>query len=147
MISKFLIRINNFLTRIRRVRVAPENLLVLAPHCLQWSDCQQNIVRDISNCKHCGKCPIKDLYELTNKYGIRGLVASGGRQASAAVHQKDVKAVVAVACNKELAAGVLVAFPTPVLTVSNKQPCGFCHNTTVDVREVETAIKSLLRSK
>lgn len=129
----------------RRVRVPPQNLLLLIPHCLQWDECQQNIVRDISNCKLCGKCRVKDMCELTAKYGIRCVACSGGRQAVAAVRQKDVKAVVAVACNKELAAGLLVTFPKPTLAVSNAQPCGFCYNTTVDKQNVESAIQSLLK--
>jgi len=144
MLFKLFIRINNFLVRARHVRVRPENLLLLIPHCLQWDECRQNIVRDISNCKQCGKCRINDLYNLCEKYGIECAVASGGRQATAAVRRKDVKAVIAVACHKELFVGLLVTFPTPILAVSNQQPCGYCVNTTVDPGKIEAAIQSLL---
>lgn len=145
MLSKLLIRISNLLTRLRCVRVDPENLVMVVPHCLQWNECPQNIVQDIKNCKRCGKCRIKDLYDLSNKYGIRCVVCSGGRQATAAVRQKDVKAVVAVACHKELALGLLVTFPKPILAVHNQQPCGFCINTTVEAKEVEEAVRSMLK--
>ncbi len=145
MFYKALIQFNNFLTRLRRSkRVAPENLLLLLPHCLQCEQCNENITRDIANCKRCGKCPIKVLAELTDKYGIRCVAVGGGRQATAAVKQKETKAVIAVACNKELVAGVLATLPKPVLALPNSRPCGYCRNTTVDAKKVEAAIKALL---
>ena len=146
MLKQLLIRFNNFLTRRRRVRVAPENLLLLLPHCLQWSDCKENIARDVANCKRCGKCRVKEMVELTEKYGIRCVVASGGRQATSEVRRKETRAVVAVACDKELTAGILATVPKPVVAVGNAMPCGACQNTTVDPFEVEAAIRSVLKS-
>lgn len=139
------VRLNNLITRFRRVKVAPENLLLLLPHCLQWSDCPMNIVPDIDACKRCGKCRIANLVELKAKYGIQCAAASGGRQAVALVRSRDVKAVVAVACEKELAEGVLAAFPKPVFAVFNEQPCGYCNSTTVDPEAVEAAIRFFLK--
>lgn len=144
MFAKSILRLNNFVTKLRRPRVKPENLLLLFPHCLQWSECPHNILHDINNCQRCGKCPVKGLLALSEKYGIQCRSASGGRQAVAYVKRDDVKAIVAIACEKELSQGVLATLPKPIVCVPNAQPCGFCHNTTVDVDEVEKAVRRLL---
>ena len=41
-----LIRLNNLVTRLRRPRVRPEQLLLLVPHCLQKKTCERNIRAD-----------------------------------------------------------------------------------------------------
>ena len=144
MFERQIIKFYNGVTKLRKTRVPPENLLLMLPHCLQWSECTQNIVADLGNCKRCGKCAMAALLELAETYGIQHCVASGGRQAAAAVRDPSVKAVVAVACEKELAQGILATLPKPIVAVENAQPCGFCHNTTVDCAKVETAIRSVL---
>jgi hypothetical protein len=144
MLDKIVSRINNWLTRFRKIKVKPENLLLLFPHCLQWSECKQNIVSDINNCKRCGKCRIGDLANLAEKLGVQYMVASGGRQAAMRVKQKSVKAIVAVACEKEIREGVLAVFPKPVIGVINLRPKGPCVDTDCNMEEVEAAIRELL---
>ena len=139
-----LIRFNNFMTRLRRVRVAPENLLLLAPHCLQVSVCKQNVAAGIDACRRCGKCDVADLLEIRDKYGIQCHVAGGGRQAIGLVKQSSVKAVVAVACEKELALGIKASFPKPVLAVSNQLPNGPCKDTCVTTAIVDAAVREML---
>ena len=68
----------------------------------------------------------------------------GGRRAVEEVRRESTHAVVAVACEKELVAGVLATLPKPVLAVHNTRPCGACRDTSVDPDEVEKAIRSLL---
>ncbi len=143
--SSLVIGLSNLLTHARRKRVKPENLLLMFPHCLQWSDCPQNITRDIANCKLCGKCKIAKLIELSRERGIKYEVASGGRLALIKVKDPDIKAVVAVACKKELRQGILAAFPKAIIGVVNifrKEPC---KDTDVDTSEVERAIDWFLR--
>ena len=56
-----------------------------------------------------------------------------------------VKAVVAVACGKELRQGVLGVFPKAVLGVVNLWPHGPCKDTDVALEAVEEAIRWFLR--
>ena len=143
--SRLVVGLSNLLTRVRRKSVRPENLLLIFPHCLQWSDCPQNVTQNVDNCKLCGKCKIGKLVELSRRRGIKYEVASGGRLALAKVKNPDVRAVVAVACSKELRQGILAAFPKAVIGVVNifrKEPC---KDTDVDTTEVERAIDWLLR--
>lgn len=145
MFTKTLITLNNLSTRLRRIRVQPENILLLLPHCLQWSECGQNLKEDINNCRRCGQCPIAEILKLQDRYNFQCLVASGGRQAIAAAKKKEIRVVIAVACSKELSAGILATVPKPVIAICNSQPCGFCHNTQVEINEVEDAIQSILQ--
>jgi len=144
MLDKQIIAINNALTKLRQLRVPPENILLIFPHCLQWSGCQQNIVQDLANCKRCGKCRICDLLALQERSGMRCHVVSGGRQAVALVKQKEIKAVIAVACEKELRSGILAALPKPVIAIPNQLPCGPCKDTQVDMRQVEQAVAKVM---
>ena len=142
--SRLFVKLGNALTRIRRKRVRPENLLLLFPSCLQNSDCEHKIVRDVHNCKRCGKCKVKNLVEMADKYGIQITVASGGRLALARVKAEDVHAVVAVACELELRQGMLKTFPKAVLGVINLRPHGPCIDTDVETDKVEQAVRWFL---
>ncbi len=144
MLERF-INFNNWVTtRIRKVRVPAENILLLIPHCLQNSDCERNIASDVDGCARCGKCDIAGILKLRDCYNIKCFLAGGGRQAISRVRQKDVMAVVAVACKRELADGIRACFPKPVLAVSNERPCGPCRDTVVDVSRVEAGLRSVL---
>ena len=142
--SGLFVRLGNWLTHMRKKRVQPENLLLLLPSCLQNSDCDRKIVEDAHNCKHCGKCKIKDLVELADRYGIRIAAVTGGRLAIQHVKAEDVHAVVAVACGLELKQGMLKSFPKAVLGVVNLRPHGPCVDTDVEVEQVETAVRWFL---
>jgi hypothetical protein len=143
--SRLVVGLGNFTTRLRRTRVKPEELLLLFPHCLQCSTCPQNIVQDLANCKRCGKCRICDMLALAEKYGCQFEVAAGGRLALDKVKHPSVRAVVAVACGKELREGMLAAFPKAVIGVLNLWPKGPCKDTDVDLDQVERAIQWFLR--
>ena len=139
-----IIQLNNWITRLRRVRVAGRNLLLLAPHCLQNSRCPQSVIGDMDQCRRCGQCEVAGLLNIRDRYGLSCKLAGGGQQAVDYVKQRDVRAVVAVACERELTAGILASFPLPVLALPNKRPRGACKDTAVDLDEVERAVRSLL---
>jgi hypothetical protein len=138
------IRLNNWLTRRRGVRVPAGSILLLLPHCLQFSQCAHNITFDLDQCKRCGQCNIAELLTLRDRYGIPCKLASGGREAVARVKDPDIRAVVAVACEKELVDGIRACFPKPILAVTNVRPNGPCKDTRVDVERVVGALRELI---
>jgi len=144
MFRRLVVRFNNFMVRKRRVRVPPADLLVLLPHCLQCSLCQQKVSHDLANCKRCGKCDIAELLKLRDELKVPFRIAGGGREALNLTRNPSVKAVVAVACHKELVEGIFGSFPKPVLAVSNETPNGPCHDTRVDVEKVRVAVLELV---
>lgn len=147
MFRRALIRLNNTLVRWRRVRAAPQEVLVLLPHCLHRDTCPRNVARDVSECLRCGQCSMADLVKARDEYGVACGVVGGGRQALLQARQASVKAIVAVACERELVAGIVAAFPKPVLGVLNRAPEGPCRNTQVDVGAVLAAVETFTGCK
>lgn len=144
--ARAVVRLNNFRKRHKNFHVSPENILVLLPRCIQNSECTQNIVKDINNCKGCGRCPVKSLVAMGQEYGVIPRVATGGRLALSYVLESWVEAVVAVACEAELKAGIF-ASPKPVLAVVNHRPHGPCTDTGVDLAQVRESILLLTGQK
>jgi len=134
---------NNWLVRHVRRRVRPANLLVLLPRCLQRAGCAQGVVENLDACLRCGQCDVAALIRLRDETGVRFRMAGGGRMAAAWTRQTDVHAIVACACEKELAEGIRAAFPKPVLAVPNDTPEGFCRNTRVDTGRLRAAIRAM----
>jgi hypothetical protein len=142
-----IVKIFNTLTRMRRARCKPERLLLLLPSCLQRSECDQKVRNDVADCLRCGRCKIKDMVEMAEKYGCQCAVVTGGRLALRLAKGEGVDAIVAVACEKELQLGLKAALPKPALGVINVRPNGPCKDTDVAVAEVEEAIRWLLRAE
>ena len=143
MFSKWFINLNNRVVRWRRIRVRPQDVLLLLPHCLHKQTCPQNVLHSLDECRRCGQCSVGALAGIRDDLGVVACVAGGGRQALAYVLRPEVKAVVAVACEKELVQGIRAAFPKPVVAVPNMTPEGSCRNTMVDPVAVVKAIESL----
>ncbi len=136
------IKINNQMTTAQDEKYRPDEVLVLAPLCLQNSDCPYKITEDVSNCRRCGKCPVSDLLEVADETGVNFVVASGGTFARRFATQYHPKAIVAIACEKDLTSGIkdMHAKHIPVVGVLNERPHGQCHNTIVSICKVRQAI-------
>ncbi len=144
-IQRSFIDLNNYLVEMRSIKVHPQELLLLLPHCLQQSGCPYRINVNIMNCENCGKCMIGSLMDLGGKYRVNVKVVTGGTLARKEIQQIKPKAIIAVACERDLSSGILEANPLPVLGISNQRPQGPCHNTRVDLRLVEEGIKFFLQ--
>lgn len=141
--SKF-VSLSNLINRLKGSKCPPSSLLILFPHCIQWSKCPQKITLDLNNCKRCGKCKVKDLIELSERYGVQLAVATGGRAALERVKSEDIRGVVAIACEKELRIGLMAAFPKAILAIPNLRPHGYCKDTDVVIADVEHHIRQFL---
>ncbi|MDE4541901.1 hypothetical protein BVF91_03010 [Thermoanaerobacterium sp. PSU-2] len=132
--------INNFLVSSRKGKYLPEELLILTPHCIQFNECKFKVTNDIDNCQRCGKCQVSDLIKLKEKYGVKIAIATGGTLARKAVMDTKPKAIIAIACERDLTSGILDVKKIPVYGIINIRPYGPCFNTKVDLDEVEKAI-------
>ncbi|WP_258359451.1 DUF116 domain-containing protein [Moorella sulfitireducens] len=141
------IEMNNQLVRLQGLRIEPGKILLLAPHCLQWSDCPHKITIDVYNCRRCGRCPVDSLHAVAEKYCVRLAVATGGTLARHFVKQYRPRAVVAIACERDLTSGIQDTQPMPVLGILNLRPHGPCLNTQVNISQVEQAIEFFLYGK
>lgn len=104
----------------------PSDLLVLLPRCL-------------------GKEGMQGALDVAARYGVPVFVAARGRYAREMIARQRPKAVVAVACERDLVSGVHdVASRLPVLGSTLGLPEGPCKNTAVDMTSLEGQIRSLL---
>lgn len=143
-IRQSFVAMNNSLVSSQRLKVRPDRILILLPHCLQLFDCEIKVTGDINKCIRCGRCDIKGLAELAEKYRIDISVATGGTLARKVIIEKRPKLVVAVACERDLTSGIKDCYPLPVIGVLNDRPFGPCFNTSVDVEKIEEALRSVL---
>jgi hypothetical protein len=143
-IRQSFVAMNNSLVTSQHLKVKPDRILILLPHCLQLFDCEIKVTGDIDKCIRCGRCDIKGLAELARKYSIDISVATGGTLARKVIIEKKPKLVVAVACERDLTSGIKDCYPLPVIGVLNERPHGPCFNTHVDVEKIEEALKSVL---
>ncbi|NPV29787.1 MAG: DUF116 domain-containing protein [Firmicutes bacterium] len=141
------VEVNNQLVRARRKRVLPGQLLLLAPHCLQNAECPHKITLYPDNCKRCGRCQVSELLSLRDRYGIRLAFATGGTLARRFIQLYRPQAIIAIACERDLASGIQDTSPLPVLGVLNQRPYGPCFNTRVDLKEVEGAVLYFLQTR
>ncbi len=135
------IEVNNYVVCSGSYALSPERILILAPHCLQNNTCTHKITTEVSNCRLCGKCSVGDLRQLSAQYGSPLIFATGGTLARAALKKLQPQAAVAVACERDLASGILDAYPLPVFGVLLERPNGPCFNTRVTIAGVEEAIR------
>lgn len=143
-VRRSFIEINNQLVLAQRRQGTPDELLLLMPHCLQFHECQFRITGNVMHCKRCGKCPIKGLAELSEKYGVGLAVATGGTLARRIVVERRPKLIIAVACERDLASGIQDSYPLPVFGITNYRPNGPCFDTLVDLARVEEALQTFL---
>jgi len=144
-LDKAVVALSNFSTRLRRTRCRPEEVLILFAGCLQRSECDRRLDDALTNCGRCGRCAVAAFLDLADRYGVGVYRATGGRQAAARARDPKVKAVVAVACRKELREGIFACLPKAVLATRIAWPCGPCKDTTVEMDRVEEAVRWLLR--
>lgn len=145
-IKSSFIEVNNQLVKCKRLTISPDRIMILAPHCIQKSDCQHKITIDSTNCVRCGRCPIDDLHTIADKHGVKLVVASGGTLARKFIEQSRPKAVIAIACERDLTSGIKDSKPLPVLGILNIRPEGPCFNTIVSMNAVEEAIEFFLHN-
>jgi uncharacterized protein len=121
-----LLKVSNSINRALYTKVHPDELLILVPRCLS------GLMR-------------KELKQLTEQYGVTFHTASGGNKARELLVTERPKAVIGVACERDLFSGVQdVGGHLPVLTVANKRPSGPCINTHICLQEMEDAIRFFL---
>ena len=81
---------------------------------------------------------------MAKDYGCQFIVVTGGTLARMKVKEARPKAIVAIACERDLASGMADVFPIPVIGVLNERPNGTCCNTTVDSERVRAVVEQLI---
>lgn len=140
----FYIEINNIMVKSAKRKFSACEVLILLPHCLQNSDCKYKITSSIGNCKRCGDCCIGEIADMADNLSVNLLVVTGGTSARNIVSKTNPHMVVAVACERDLVAGIGDVGSLPVFGIINERPDGPCYNTNVSVRQLEDTLKNIL---
>ncbi|MCL2607387.1 MAG: DUF116 domain-containing protein [Methanomassiliicoccaceae archaeon] len=135
-IEESFVKVNNAFLKAGRQRFKAEEVLILLPHCLQNHDCSHRVVNNINNCTECGKCVIVEFKDLSKKCPVNIAVVPGGTLARMMIVQTRPSCIIAVACHRDLADGLLETFPIPGYGILNDRPFGPCMNTDVDIGKV-----------
>lgn len=121
--------------------------VLLLPQCLRNSMCKAPLEDSGYTCHNCEMpCTARDLKSYAEKLGYSVYIVPGGSMAVNVLKSKHPRAVVAVACLKELEAGLIrvngEGFRSkmrlqlvPLLTEG-------CKDTLVDVKKVKTILRS-----
>lgn len=141
-VEHFFININNKIV-LKNIKKTPQRILLLMPHCLQFSECEYRVTGKEIRCKMCGRCEIKDLVEISKKYDVKLSVATGGTMARNIVKKFDPDVIIATACERDLISGLRDTIVLPAIGILNERPNGPCVDTRVDVNKVEKYIELL----
>lgn len=120
------IKINNDYIYISKLKKPISNLLILLPRCLD-RETREKVLNIIA------------------KYKCKVFTATGGSSARQVVKKEMPDAIIGVACERDLISGMSDSPKSiPVIAIPNKRPEGPCKNTTIDIDELEKAIKFFL---
>ncbi|MGE5415353.1 MAG: DUF116 domain-containing protein [Acidobacteriota bacterium] len=141
----FYIKLNNAIIKALPRKYSPEDILILLPHCLQNSQCPYKVTNFIANCRQCFNCSIGRIKEKADDYQISALeVVTGGTSALNVVRRVKPELVIAVACERDLTAGIAGIKGIPAIGLLNERPYGPCINTRIGMEEFSETLASIL---
>ena len=126
---KIYVKLNNSYIYSNKYNFNSKDIMILIPHCVQKNSCKLKVTNKIENCAKCGLCNVSDLVKLKEKTGINIFIATGGTLARKIIIENKPKAVIAVACERDLTSGIQDMKHIPVLGIFNKRPNGPCVDT------------------
>lgn len=127
LVNSFL-RVHNILLPGQKV-VSPTELLVLLPRCLT----RENFAY---------------MRSLREKYKFDMVTAGGGQEARKKIMTSNPKAIIAIACERDLLSGFVEVNPRiPVVGLPIMRPEGPCKNTIINQDEFESLLRKLFVGK
>jgi len=144
LIRKFYIDFNNIMVNALGQKYSPKSVLILLPHCLQYSECRYKITNDTNNCKRCGRCTVGDILQAAEERGVRVRIVTGGTAARNIIKELRPKLILAVACERDLTSGIVDVGKIPVIGLINDRPNGPCYNTCINVYTLKQRLNEII---
>jgi hypothetical protein len=118
------VKVYNSLAMMRARKVQGGELLLLIPRCLS-------------------KVTLDGVLGIAGKYGVPVFVATRGQLARRVIRERRPKAVVAVACERDMVSGLHdVAGKIPVLGLTMTLPSGPCKDANLDLAQLEQWVRA-----
>lgn len=138
------VRVSNAVATARRKSYARKRgpILVLLPRCVQRPECPEAVTTNVNFCRRCCKCLIGEVLELRDEYDdVIVVVLAGGSAVRGLVRRLDPRAVIGVACERELWVGIAAMDDRPVVGIANQRPYGPCRATSFHVEELKRVLE------
>ena len=121
------VRVYDRLAWARERKVSASELLILVPRCLS-------------------RASLDGVLEIAKRYDVAAFVATRGQLARRVIRERRPRAVVAVACERDMVSGLHdVAGRIPVLGLTMQLPNGPCKDASIDIAQMEQFVKKYLR--
>ena len=121
------VAVYNRLAWAREWRVRANELLILIPRCLS-------------------RAALDGVMDIAKRYDVATFVATRGAYARQAIRERRPKAVVAVACERDMVSGLHdVAGKLPVLGLTMQLPNGPCKDASIDLAKMEEFVRKYLK--
>jgi len=121
------VAVYNRLAWAREWRVRANEMLILIPRCLS-------------------RAALDGVMDIARRYDVATFVATRGAYARQAIRERRPKAVVAVACERDMVSGLRdVAGRLPVLGLTMQLPNGPCKDASLDLVKMEEFVRKYLR--
>ncbi|HUQ81337.1 MAG TPA: DUF116 domain-containing protein [Gemmatimonadaceae bacterium] len=121
------VAVYNRLAWAREWRVRANEMLILIPRCLS-------------------RAALDGVMDIAKRYDVATFVATRGAYARQAIRERRPKAVVAVACERDMISGLRdVAGRLPVLGLTMQLPNGPCKDASLDLVKMEQFVRKYLR--
>jgi len=121
------VAVYNRLAWAREWRVRANELLILIPRCLS-------------------RAALDGVMDIAKRYDVATFVATRGAYARQVIRERRPKAVVAVACERDMVSGLRdVAGRLPVLGLTMQLPNGPCKDASLDLVKMEEFVRKYLR--
>lgn len=118
------VKVYNALALVRGRKVGQGELLLLIPRCLS-------------------KVTLDGVLGIAGKYGVPVFVATRGQLARRVIRERRPRAVVAVACERDMVSGLHdVAGKIPVLGLTMTLPSGPCKDAALDLGQLERWVRA-----
>lgn len=123
------VKVYNALALRRAATIASGELLLLIPRCLS-------------------RATLDGVLALAGTYGVPVFVATRGQLARRVIRERRPRAVVAVACERDMVSGLHdVAAKVPVLGLTMTLPAGPCKDASLDMTTLETYLKAFVGAR
>lgn len=121
------VAVYNRLAWAREWRVRANELLILIPRCLS-------------------RAALEGVMDIARRHNVATFVATRGAYARQAIRERRPRAVVAVACERDMVSGLHdVAGRLPVLGLTMQLPNGPCKDASLDLAQMEAFVRKYLR--
>ncbi|HUF27640.1 MAG TPA: DUF116 domain-containing protein [Gemmatimonadaceae bacterium] len=120
------VKVYDRLAEARSRKVSANELLILIPRCLS-------------------RAALDGVLDIARRYNVSAFVATRGQLARRVIRERRPKAVVAVACERDMVSGLHdVAGRVPVLGLTMSLPNGPCKDASIDLAKMEEFVRRFL---